>query len=91
MLTSSRDMSRIPPVDCQGVASWDQLSKPGNVSKEGTGAEAAENATASGEESMVGAEDPTVAKGWTSVGGTDRGCTAISTEDGGTVFVGGEG
>lgn len=91
MLTSSRDTSNIPPVDCQDVASWAQFSKPGNASNEVTGAEVVENATASGEETMVGADDPTGANGWASVGGTDRGCAAISTEDGGTVFVGGEG
>lgn len=40
---------------------------------------------------MVGAEDPAGVKGWTSVGVADGGCTTISTEDGGMVFVGGDG
>jgi hypothetical protein len=79
MLTSPRGMSRIPPVDCQGVASWVQFSKPGNVSKEGTGAGAVENATASGEEVTVGVEEPG--------GRVDKGCAGISTEDCDTEFV----
>src|SRR5258708_32184265 len=91
ILTSSRDTSRMPSIDCQDVVSWAQFSKPGNASNEVTGAEAVENATASGEETMVGADDPTGAKDWANVGGTDRGCVVISTEDVGTVFVGGEG
>lgn len=40
---------------------------------------------------MVGAEDPAGVKGWTSVGVADGGCTTISTEDEGMVFVGGDG
>jgi hypothetical protein len=77
-------MSRIPPVDCQGSASWDQFSKLVNVSNEGTVAEAEENVTAPDEEAIVEAEDSTAgAKGSERVDATDRGCTIISPEEGG--------
>ena len=88
MLTSPRGMSRIPLVGCQDAESWVQFSNPGNVSNEVTGADVAENVTASGEEAIVGVEDSMEgAKGCTSVDDPDRGCATMSTEDDGTAVV----